>query len=249
MRVQGYVIHTRPFQDNKVLLDVLTQEQGLIRAVWRRNTKEARVTPGSFLLHELELSGRGELKTARSVEPLESAASLQGNGLYSAFYLHELLERLVPTNLPVEPLFILYQWVIVNLRQGVPIAPLLRRFEVGLFDELGMGINLSCTARGEVLQSTQLYQFHGKFGLRPYLGDQPKVRPMIYLDGATAKGYTAGLWSNRSVLSMAKELHRAWLDAALGGRELKSRDLLPTAEFAGERLWQVPVFRFEESIK
>ena len=247
MRVQGYVIHTRPFQDNKVLLDVLTQELGLIRTVLRLNNKEARSIPGSFLLHELELSGRGELKTVRSIEVMESATTLKGNALYSAFYLHELFERLVPTSLPVEPLYLLYQWVIVNLRGGVPIAPLLRRFEVGLFDELGMAINLASTARGEQVKPQQLYQYHGKFGLRPYLGDQPKVRPLIFLDGATALAYANGVWTNKSVLAMAKELHRMWLDQALGGKALKSRELLPVSSFAGERIWQVPVFRFEES--
>ncbi|WOD06809.1 recombination protein O N-terminal domain-containing protein [Marinomonas sp. GJ51-6] len=48
MRAAAYVIHTRPFQDSKILLDVLTYEQGLVRGVWRLPKKEARVIPGLF---------------------------------------------------------------------------------------------------------------------------------------------------------------------------------------------------------
>ena len=248
MRVTGYVIHTRPFQDAKILVDLFTKELGLVRCVLRRNAKEARATPGSFLLHEIELAGRGDLKTIRSIEALESGSTLQGNSLYSAFYVHEIIERLVPTNLPLESLFLLYQWLVNNLRKGVSIAPLLRRFEIGLFEELGIAINMASTARGDPLQPLQLYQFHAKFGLRPYFGDQPKVRPIIYLDGRIAQAYADGKWTDKAVLAMAKELHRAWLDSALGGKTLKSRSLLPSRSHEGRRLWQVPVFEYKEYI-
>ena len=214
-----------------------------MRGVWRKKQKEARVSPGSFLLHEFEVTGKTELKTVRSAEPLEAGVTLQGRSLYCAFYVHELLERLAPLNLPLVDLYTLYQWLIRYLAQDVSPAPLLRRFEVGLFDELGMAINLQTTARGEVLEATQLYQFHSKFGLRPYFGDQPKVKPLVFLDGATAQAYSNGEWGNKSVLALAKELHRAWLDQALGGRVLKSRSLLPASTYEGERLWQVPVFK------
>ena len=229
-----------------MLLDLFTYEAGLIRGVWRKKQKETRVSPGSFLLHEFDIAGKSELKTVRSAEPMSHSVSLEGKALFCAFYVHELIERLAPLNLPLKDLFTLYQWLITHLSQGVPAAPLLRRFEVGLFDELGMAINLHSTARGEALLASQLYQFHSKVGLRPYWGEQPKVKPLVFLDGATAQGYEQGEWSNKTVLALAKELHRAWLDQALGGRELKSRSLLPTSEFSGERLWHVPVFRLSD---
>lgn len=248
MRVKGYIIHTRPFTDDKVLLDLFTQEAGLIRGVWRKKNKEARVSPGSFLLQELELSGRTELKTVRSAEPLEAAMPIQGVALYSAFYVHELLERLVPVGLPLEALFSLYQWLITHLRGEAPIAPLLRRFEVGLFEELGVNVNMTATARGESLDLKQLYQMHPKFGLQPYFGEQPKVKPIVFLDGAAALAYANGRWDNKWVLMLAKELHRAWLDQALGGRELKARSLLPSTPYSGERLWHVPMFKLADVI-
>ncbi|MCC4273394.1 DNA repair protein RecO [Marinomonas communis] len=248
MRVQGYVIHTRPFQDEKVLVDILTREAGLIRGVWRKKAKEARVSPGSFLLLEFELSGRSELKTIRSAEALGVSIQLTGIALYSAFYVHELIERLLPVNLPFEPLFILYQWLISHLGGDVPIAPLLRRFELGLFEELGVQVNMAATSRGEVLEPNQLYQLHHKFGLRPYYGEQPKIKPIVFLDGAAAMAYASGSWNNKYVLTLAKELHRAWLDLALGEKPLKSRSLLPASPYDGERLWQVPIFKLSDKV-
>lgn len=243
MRVSAYVIHTRPFQDSKILLDLLTFEQGLIRGVWRLPKKEARVIPGSFLCYEVECSGRGDLKTVKSLESVQSSLVLEGLPLYAALYAHELLEKLLPTNLPLPDIFTLYQWLIQSLCSGVAIAPLLRRFEVGLFSELGMGINMVSTGRGERVKPNQLYQFHHKFGLRPYHGETPKQRPILFVDGAVALGYHAGQWTDKQVLSLAKELHRNWLDSLLSGKPIVSRGLLPKQPFQGERHLGVPIFR------
>lgn len=243
MRVSAYVIHTRPFQDSKILVDLLTLEQGLIRGVWRLPKKEARVIPGPFLCFEVELSGRGDLKTIKSMETIHAGYHLEGMPLYAALYIHEIVERLLPLNLPLPEMFELYQWLIRNLHQGVAIAPLLRRFEVGLFAELGVTINLSSTGRGEALEAKQLYQFHQKFGLRPYFGEIPKQPPLLYVEGKVALAYHSGAWTDKQVLSLAKELHRAWLDGLLHGKPLVARRLLPQQEFQGERLHGVPLFR------
>jgi len=161
MRAAAYVIHTRPFQDSKILLDVFTLEQGLMRGVWRLPKKEARVIPGPFLCYEIEYSGRSDLKTIKSIESTKAGLSLDGLPLYAALYAHELLEKLLPLNLPLPDVFSLYQWLIDSLHAVVPIAPLLRRFEVGLFSELGVAINMVSTGRGEVLEARQMYHFHG----------------------------------------------------------------------------------------
>lgn len=243
MLARGYVIHTRPFQDEKVLLDLLTQEFGLIRAVWRKKSKETQVSPGSFLLLEFDLVGRSELKTIRSAEALSRPIMLKATALYSAFYVHELIERLLPTDLPLSRVFVLYEWLITHLEGEAPIAPLLRHFELGLLNELGATQDMSRTGRGDALEREQIYQLHPKFGLRPYFGEQPKVQPILYVDGAAALAYSAREWHSKLLLSLAKELHRAWLDQALGARPLKSRSLLPARPYEGDRLWQVPIFK------
>lgn len=243
MRVSAYVIHTRPFQDGKILLDLLTQEQGLIRGVWRLPKKEVRVIPGPFLCYDAELAGRGELKTVKSLESIKASFSLEGLPLYAALYVHELLEKLLPLNLPLPDMFTLYQWLIRSLHSGAPIAPLLRRFEVGLFSELGVGINMVSTGRGESIDSRQLYQFHYKFGLRPYHGETPKQLPVLFVEGQVAMNYHSGQWTNKQVLSLAKELHRHWLDSLLNGKPLVARRLLPKSPFQGERHLGVPIFR------
>ncbi|MEP0071705.1 MAG: DNA repair protein RecO C-terminal domain-containing protein [Marinomonas sp.] len=243
MRAAAYVIHTRSFQDSKILLDVLTYEQGLVRGVWRLPKKEARVIPGPFLCYEMDYVGRSDLKTVKSLEAVKSALSLEGLPLYAALYAHELLVKLLPLNLPLPDVFTLYRWLIENLHSGTPIAPLLRRFEVGLFSELGMAIDMSSTGRGEALEARQMYQFHYKFGLRPYYGDIPKQTPMLFVEGQVALNYHSGQWTDKQVLSLAKELHRKWLDGLLNGKAIASRRLLPQQPFQGERHLGVPIFR------
>ncbi|MFT2097126.1 DNA repair protein RecO [Marinomonas sp. 2405UD66-6] len=243
MRAAAYVIHTRPFQDSKILLDVLTYEQGLVRGVWRLPKKEARVIPGPFLCYEMDYVGRSDLKTVKSLEAVKSALSLEGLPLYAALYAHELLVKLLPLNLPLPDVFTLYRWLIENLHSGAPIAPLLRRFEVGLFSELGTAIDMSSTGRGEAIEAGQMYQFHYKFGLRPYYGDIPKQTPMLFVEGQVALNYHAGQWTDKQVLSLAKELHRNWLDGLLNGKPIASRRLLPQQPFQGERHLGVPIFR------
>ncbi|MGB5996199.1 MAG: DNA repair protein RecO [Marinomonas sp.] len=243
MRVSAYVIHTRPFQDGKILVDLLTLEQGLLRGVWRLPKKEARVIPGPFLCFEVECTGRGELKTIKSMESVQAGFYLEGMPLYAGLYIHEIVERLLPLNLPLPAIYELYQWLISSLHGGVSIAPILRRFEVGLFAELGVAINMASTSRGEALSGKQLYQFHQKFGLRPYYGEQPKQVPLLYVEGLVALDYNAGAWTNKQVLGLAKELHRSWLDGLLNGKPVSARRLLPKHVFQGERLNGVPIFR------
>lgn len=239
----AYVIHTRPFQDNKILLDLLTLDQGLVRAVWRLPKKDQRVMPASFLRYQTLLKGRNELKTLHLLEADTSAAQLVGLKLYSAMYVHELLLKLLPMNLPLQHLFNLYQWLIESLITEAPIAPLLRRFEYALFEEAGSSINLSSTATGEVLEPEVLYRFDRHFGLRPDYGEQLKHSPLFYIEGRLAIAYSEGNWGRTDVVKAAKEIHRNWLDHLLEGKKIEARKLLPAYEYDGEYRANVPVFR------
>ncbi|TBR43421.1 DNA repair protein RecO [Marinomonas agarivorans] len=244
--VSAYVIHTRPFQDNKILIDLLTTEYGLVRAVWRLPKKEARVVPASFLPYEVLLKGKKELKSLHLLESTYGRVELTGLKLFTGIYAHELLLKLLPMNLPIASFFEIYEWLITSLQADVPIAPLLRRFEYALFDEIGSTINFNTTTVGAPLESDVLYGFDAQFGLRPYSLDAVKSvarRPLLLVEGRLAMQYAQGQWSNGAVLRLAKELHRHWLNHLLDGKEIEARKLLPTYSYDGERHFDIPVFR------
>ncbi|KZM40784.1 DNA recombination protein RecO [Marinomonas sp. SBI22] len=245
--ISAYVIHTRPFQDNKILLDLLTLESGLVRAVFRLPKKEARVIPGPFLRYQVLLKGRTELKTVYVLESSEPASNLEGLRLFAGMYVHEILLKLLPTNLPLSVFFELYQWLILSLHSNAPVAPLLRRFEHALFEEIGSSINLAMTATGNVLDPNAMYRFDVRFGLRPYYGDKPKQLPDLFISGQMALDYSEGLWGKADVVRLAKTLHRIWLDHLLEGKEVVARRLLPDYQFHGERHYTVPVFRSDKT--
>ncbi|WP_191602521.1 DNA repair protein RecO [Marinomonas algicola] len=242
MRVTAYVIHTRPFQESKVMLDLFSLELGLLRGVYRLPKKGTRVIPSPFVRYDIELKGRTDLKTIALIEPLHKPVRIEGIHLYASLYVHELLSRLITSSIPVADLFVLYEWLLQSIENMAPIAPLLRRFEVGLFQELGMPIDMAYTGSGEALVPTQLYRFDFKFGLRPFLGDKPKQLPVMFVEGEVAIQYMSGAWSNKDVLLMSKELHRKWLDYLLSGKKLEARRLLPNKPYRGDRLFGVPKF-------
>jgi len=247
--ISAYVIHTRPFQDNKILLDLLTLELGLVRAVFRLPKKEARVIPGPFLRYQVQLKGRTDLKTVYVLESSEAASNLEGVRLFAGMYVHEILIKLLPSNLPISVFFELYQWLIHSLHTSAPVAPLLRRFEYALFDEIGSSINLAMTATGNVLDADAMYRFDVRFGLRPYYGDKPKQLPDLFITGQMALDYTDGLWGRADVVRLAKTLHRCWLEHLLEGKEVVARRLLPDYEYLGERHYTVPVFRCDDGAR
>lgn len=242
MRVTAYVIHTRPFQEGKVMLDLFSFEMGLLRGVYRLPKKGIRVLPSPFVRYDVELKGRSELKTISLIEPLHKPIRIEGIHLYASLYIHELLSRLITSAIPIADLFTLYEWLLQSVEKSVPVAPLLRRFEVGLFQELGMPIDMAYTGSGEDVLASQMYRFDFKLGLRPFLGDKPKQLPVMFVEGRVAIGYMAGEWSNKDVLLMSKELHRKWLDYLLSGKKIEARKLLPNAPYNGDRLYGVPRF-------
>ncbi len=242
MRVTAYVVHNRPFQENKILLDLFSLELGLLRAVYRLPKKGGRIVPSPFVRYEVELKGRTELKSISAIESCQPPMRFDGLQLYTGLYVHELLSRLVTIAVPVPDLFVLYEWLLKSIQLGAPIAPLLRRFESGLFQELGMSINMAYTGNGDAVLPSQLYLFDFKLGLRPFLGGRPKQRPMMFVDGALAAKYMEGEWSNKDVLMMSKELHRNWLDYLLSGKAIEARRLLPKQSYKGDRLYGVPKF-------
>ncbi len=94
----AYLLHSIAFRDDKLLLDLLLPELGRLRAVARRPGKKqgGRSHWPQFALLSLQLSGRGELKTVRSLEEQQPALHFHGDFLFSAMYLNELICRIWP---------------------------------------------------------------------------------------------------------------------------------------------------------
>lgn len=147
---KAFVLHVRPYQENQQLVDLLTEYNGRVSALVyvgqsKRSIKKALLQP--FLPLNVTFKENGirnhSLKILTRVEANSKSYVLTKNSLYSAFYLNELLIRLLTDDIICEMLFFKYQSTIAALSQGVAIAPQLRIFELSLLDELGLSLDFT----------------------------------------------------------------------------------------------------------
>jgi DNA repair protein RecO (recombination protein O) len=94
--LHAYFLHSRPYRESSLLVDFFTAEQGRMSGVSRGVRKARGSVPQLFQPLLLDVAGTGELKTLKQVEMAGPALMLAGTPLFSAFYLNELLVRLLP---------------------------------------------------------------------------------------------------------------------------------------------------------
>ena len=116
---KGYVLHTYPYRETSLILQVWTEKHGrmgLVAKGARRPRAATRAVLVPFQPLSLDWFGRGELRTLKTAEPMLPATPLGGASLLSAFYLNELLLKLTTRDDPHEGLFQAYDEAIASLR-------------------------------------------------------------------------------------------------------------------------------------
>ena len=215
----AFVLHSRPYKETSALVDFLTPE-GRLRAVLRGARGKAGGLARPFAPLELELRGRGELKSVARLEAVGISHWLQGQTLYSGMYLNELLLRLLPAEDPHPALFEHYTLTLQALAANPPLEPLLRAFEWRLLDELGYGFALDIDIAGLPIVASSLYRLQPDAGLELVVQLQPGL-----FQGADLLAMAEADWSSPGALAAAKRLMRQALAPHLGGRPLVSREL------------------------
>ena len=147
---KAFVIHVRPYQENQQLVELLTDLDGKVSALVyvgqsKRSIKKALLQPFLPLTVAFKENNKhsASLRMLTRVEANTKSYVLTKNSLYSAFYLNELLVRLLTDDIICEKLFSQYESTIIALSQGLAIAPQLRKFEISLLDELGLSLDFS----------------------------------------------------------------------------------------------------------
>ena len=147
---KAFILHVRPYQENQQLVELLTEYDGKVSALVyvgqsKRSIKKALLQPFLPLNVAFKESGlqKTRLRMLTRVEANSKSYVLTKNSLYSAFYLNELLVRLLTDDIICETLFSQYQFTIAALSQDLAIAPQLRAFELSLLDELGLSLDFT----------------------------------------------------------------------------------------------------------
>jgi DNA repair protein RecO (recombination protein O) len=224
----AFVLHTRPYRETSAIVEAWTAHHGRVALVARgakRARSELRGTLQAFQPLTLGWMGTRELKTLTRAEWRGGMALPTGSALLCAFYLNELLLKLLPREDPHPRLFAGYADALATLAAGGEQAPLLRGFELALLEALGYALDLAHEVDGRApIDATARYHFaieRGAFRL-PARTDLPGM----IVHGSTLVALATGRFADAATAGEAKRLMRVVLDHHLEARRLFSRRIV-----------------------
>lgn len=231
MRVEsepGFILHTIPYRETSLLVDVFSLNYGRVRCVakgFRKpNKKGIAKTLFPYTEHHHQWQGRGELKTLIQAEPIQAPVFLKQESLFVGLYVNELLYKLLHQNDPHPSLYRFYHQFMSHLSVSGLDQAELRRFEMLLLEELGYGLVLGSEAdSGQAISAEHLYYYIPDQGLK-LIQDQNANKTQA-LSGADIIALSQGELDKPSVHRTAKQLTRQVIDFYLDGKELNSREL------------------------
>lgn len=224
----GFVLHSYPYRETSLIIDVLTRDHGRIALVAKGAKRPHSALRGvlqTFQPLSLAWLGKGELRTLTKAEWVGGLRPLEGDALLSGFYLNELLVKFCARDDPHDKLFQHYLTTLHHLAHGEPAGIILRAFERVLLRETGYAVAFDrCTqTRGKVVPERR-YVFHPDWGVRPARGDEPSDWPVI--SGQTLLDMEQDDYSRAQTVQQSKLLMRFLLNHHLGGVPLNTRQIL-----------------------
>lgn len=221
-----FILHHRPYSETSLILDVFSLLHGRI-SIMARGAKTGKHRLASLLqpLRKLNLawSIRSEMGTLTGAEADGTPYRLEGGRLLSAFYLNELLLRLLHGHEPHADLFLAYEHSLSGLAGGTGEERVLRLFEKHMLQSLGYGLVLDHEAgNGNPVAPELSYYYYFDHGPEIHKLDG---RRAVRVSGRTLLAlYNEDCW-DRKVAAEAKRLLCGSIESHLGNRPLESREL------------------------
>ncbi|MGC2047080.1 MAG: DNA repair protein RecO [Gallionella sp.] len=223
----AFVLHSHPFRETSLMLDVFSRSHGRL-AIVARGARRPRSGLRGLLLgfQPLLLSwfGKGEVRTLHSAEWQGGQPYLQGTALMCGFYLNELLVNLLARDDPHEQLFDYYRATLQRLADRTDHAATLRCFEKHLLQELGYALVLEREAgSGKTVQAELCYRYAVEHGVLPDEGAEPSGIAVL---GKTLLDMAKDDYADPATAQQSKQLMRMLLNHQLGGKVLHTRELI-----------------------
>lgn len=223
----AYLLHQRPWRESSRIIEVFSRDYGrlgLVARGIRRPGSPFRAVVAPFRPLLLSWNLRGELGTLTHAEAADMATPLVANSLMGGFYLNELLLLLTARHDPQPELHDRYAATLLAISNSNSLESGLRLFELHLLRAIGYGLNLERDAdSGEPIRADANYRFEPERGLVSVPGDDASG---LVVHGTTIAAMLKGELNDSDSLREARKLMRAALDVQLGGRRLKTREVL-----------------------
>lgn len=222
----GYVLHTYPYKETSLIVELFTYRFGRV-ALLARGARRPRSAMRGVLLsfHPLRLnwSVSAELGNLISAEWAGALQPLAGQGLMCGFYLNELLLRLLPRDDPHEALFELYASALKDLSEGAVYTAVLRGFEKRLLAELGYAPLLERDVASRPIDPEALYVYEPERGPTAVKGARSGA---LVVHGRTLLDLAADEYSSPESRDEARNLMRVLIGERLHGQVLHTRTVL-----------------------
>jgi len=222
----GYVLHTYPYKETSLIVELFTRRFGrtaLLARGARRPRSAMRGVLLSFHPLRLSFSASAELGNLIAAEWAGALQPLAGQGLMCGFYLNELLLRLLPREDPHEGLFDTYAQALTRLSRAPDAAVVLRGFEKRLLAELGYAPLLERDAASRPIDPDGLYIYEPERGPSPVTSAR---NDMLVIRGRTLLDVAADDYSSPATREEARNLMRALIGERLHGKTLHTRTIL-----------------------
>jgi len=222
----AFVLHGYAWRETSLIVEALSRDFGRTALVARgakRPTSHYRGILMPFSPLALSWSGRTELKTLVRAEWQGGLGPLRGEGLLSAFYLNELLVRLLPRSDPHPGLFASYVQALAAMSE--PLAGrdrALRLFELDLLRDMGVAPSFDVDGDGDPVDPDRWYDVDLQRGL---------LRSVEAGSSSRIKGKAARALAQRDLtesedLAAARVLLRRLIGYHLQDRPLNARRIL-----------------------
>ncbi len=241
---QAFVLHHYDWSESSLILDLFTREQGRLAVVAKgakRPYSQLRAVLLPFQRIQVSLSkpakagaddGGAEVVGLRAAEWVGGSTLPAGAALFSAYYLNELLLKLLARQDPHPSLFEAYADTLphLHLKDDAQSQAALRAFELRLLCDLGLLPDLSLSTVTQVpLQAERRYSLSAEAGVvgLETEGASFSGHELVHLQAALLHGSMAALrHACAAVLPALRISLRSMLHYHLGQRPLRTRQVM-----------------------
>lgn len=224
----AYVLHTYPFRETSLIVEVFSRDFGRM-ALLARGARRPRAAIRGLLMAfqplEIGWAGKGEVLTLMKAEWQGGQPLLAGEALFCGYYLNELLMHLLPREDAHERLFARYTDMLARLGaapSGKVREADLRSFEKGLLQELGYGLTLNHDSDARAIDAQAFYTYRMEQG--PVRLEHGEGAAQV-VSGKTLIDLEAEDFADPRSRHEAKALMRTLMAYYLAGKELETRKI------------------------
>lgn len=225
----AFVLHAYPWRETSLIIDAMTRDFGRVALVARgakRPTSQFRGLLAPFAPISVSWSGRAEIKSLVRAEWVGGLAPLRGEQLLTAFYLNELLVRLLARDDPHDELFFSYARTLRALslaREQRDQA--LRGFELDLLREIGVAPSFDAGEDGAAIDPAAWYRVDPEQGVRA-VEEPPATGAEYCVSGRTMQALAERDLATVATARDARALLRQLIGYHLRGRPLNTHRIL-----------------------